>query len=93
MKIKNTSDVDGVEIVQLYIRDVVSQPLRPVKELKDFARVLIKAGETKTVSFELPATKLSFFDQNGEVLLQKGAFKIFVGTNSRDVLEVDLELN
>jgi beta-glucosidase len=93
VKIKNTSDVDGVEIVQLYIRDVVSQPLRPVKELKDFARVLIKAGETKTVTFELPATKLSFFDQNGEVLLQKGAFKIFVGTNSRDVLEVDLELN
>ncbi|MFT7435151.1 MAG: beta-glucosidase, partial [Psychromonas sp.] len=93
VKIKNTSDVDGVEIVQLYIRDVVSQPLRPVKELKDFARVLIKAGETKTVTFELPATKLSFFDQNGDVLLQKGAFKIFVGTNSRDVLEVDLELN
>ncbi|MFT4734589.1 MAG: beta-glucosidase [Algoriphagus sp.] len=93
VKIKNTSDVDGVEIVQLYIRDVVSQPLRPVKELKDFARVLIKAGETKTVTFELPATKLSFFDQNGDVLLQKGAFKIFVGTNSRDVLEVGLELN
>ncbi|MFT5885727.1 MAG: beta-glucosidase [Arcticibacterium sp.] len=92
VKIKNTSDVDGVEIVQLYIRDVVSQPLRPVKELKDFARVLIKAGETKTVSFELPATKLSFFDPKGDVLLQKGAFKVFVGTNSRDVMEVDLEL-
>jgi beta-glucosidase len=92
VNIKNTSKVDGTEIVQLYIRDLVSQPVRPVKELKDFARVFIASGQSKTVTFELPATKLSFFDQDGNVLLQKGAFKIFVGTNSRDVLEGDLEL-
>ena len=92
VNIKNTSDVDGTEIVQLYIRDLVAQPVRPVKELKDFARVEIAAGQSKTVTFELPATKLSFYDQDGNVLLQKGAFKVFVGTNSRDVLEGDLEL-
>ncbi|AWV99336.1 beta-glucosidase BglX [Arcticibacterium luteifluviistationis] len=92
VNIKNTSGVDGTEIVQLYIRDLVSQPVRPVKELKDFARVEIAAGKSKTVTFELPATKLSFFDQDGNVLLQKGAFKVFVGTNSRDVLAGDLEL-
>ena len=92
VNIKNTSKVDGTEIVQLYIRDLVSQPVRPVKELKDFTRVEIAAGQSKTVTFELPATKLSFFDENGNVLLQKGAFKVFVGTNSRDVLEGDLEL-
>lgn len=92
VNVKNTSDVDGTEIVQLYIRDLVAQPVRPVKELKDFARVEIAAGQSKTVTFELPATKLSFFDQDGNVLLQKGAFKVFVGTNSRDVLEGDLEL-
>ncbi len=92
VNVKNTSNVNGMEIVQLYIRDIVAQPLRPVKELKDFAKVAIKAGETKTVTFELPASKLSFFDANGDILLQKGAFKVFVGTNSRDVMEADLEL-
>jgi beta-glucosidase len=91
VNIKNTSKVDGTEIVQLYIRDLVAQPIRPVKELKDFKRVQIAAGQSKTVSFDLPATKLSFYDQDGNVLLQKGAFKVFVGTNSRDVLEGDLE--
>ncbi|MCR9063805.1 MAG: glycoside hydrolase family 3 C-terminal domain-containing protein [Cytophagales bacterium] len=92
VNIKNTSQVDGTEIVQLYIRDLVAQPIRPVKELKDFTRVDIPAGQSRTVSFELPATKLSFYDENGNTLLQKGAFKVFVGKNSDDVLEADLEL-
>ena len=90
--IKNTSGVDGVEIVQLYIRDLVAQPIRPVMELKDFARVKIAAGQTSTVTFDLPASKLSFYDAEGKILLQKGDFKIFVGTNSDEVLEADLEL-
>jgi beta-glucosidase len=91
--VKNTSNVDGTEISQLYIRDVVAQPIRPVKELKDFQKNSFKAGESKTLTFELPASKLGFYDENGNELLQKGAFKIFVGKNSREVLEANLELN
>lgn len=92
INIKNTSSVDGVEIAQLYIRDVVAQPIRPVKELKDFRRIALKAGETQTLSFELPATKLSFYDAEGNTLLQKGKFQVFVGTNSSEVLETSFEL-
>jgi beta-glucosidase len=92
VEIKNTSAVDGVEIAQLYIRDLVAQPIRPVKELKDFTRVPLKAGEQKTISFELPASKLSFYDAEGNVLLQKGKFKVFVGTNSKEVSELGFEL-
>jgi beta-glucosidase len=92
VKVTNTSKIDGIEIVQLYIRDLVAQPIRPVKELKDFKRIMIKAGETAVVKFELPAVKLGFYDENGDDLLQKGAFKVFVGTNSKEVLSADLEL-
>jgi beta-glucosidase len=92
VKVKNTSGLDGTEVVQLYIKDVVAQPIRPVMELKDFARIPLAAGETKTVTFELPASKLSFYDADGDTLLQKGAFKVFVGANSKDVMEVDLML-
>jgi beta-glucosidase len=90
--IKNSSTVDGTEIAQLYIRDLVAQPLRPVLELKDFQRIAIAAGQTKTISFQLPASKLSFYDAAGNTLLQKGDFKIYLGTNSRDLLEANLEL-
>ena len=90
--VKNTSNVDGVEIAQLYIRDMVAQPVRPIKELKDFKRVLIKAGETKTLTFDLPSSKFSFYDEEGNTLLQNGTFKIFVGGNSKDVLETQTEL-
>jgi beta-glucosidase len=92
VKVKNNSNVDGTEIVQLYIRDLVAQPVRPVKELKDFKRVAIKAGEIATVTFELPATKLSFYDADGNTLLQNGDFKIMVGPNSRDLIESTLKL-
>lgn len=92
VKVKNASTVDGVEVVQLYIRDLVAQPLRPIMELKDFQRVAIKAGETKTITFDLPGSKLGFYDKNGDPILQKGAFKVFVGKNSKDVLEAHLEL-
>jgi len=92
VKVKNTSNLDGNEVIQLYIRDLVAQPVRPVKELKDFQKVLIRAGETKTITFDLPASKLAFYDEHGDVLLQKGDFTIFIGKNSKEVLEAKLEL-
>jgi beta-glucosidase len=71
---------------------MVAQPIRPVMELKDFKRVSIKAGETAKISFELPASKLAFYDAEGNLMLQKGAFKVMVGTSSEKVQSADFVL-
>ncbi len=92
INVKNTGSRAGQEVAQLYIRDLVASRVRPVKELKDFKKVAIGVGETRTVTFSLPAPKLGFYDEDGNWLLEKGAYKIFVGPNSRDVLEADLAL-
>lgn len=93
VSIKNTSQRAGEEIVQLYIRDLASSRVRPVKELKDFKKILLQPGESRMVSFNLPASKLSFYDENGETLLETGAFKVYVGPDSEHLKEVDLILN
>ncbi len=90
--LKNTSNKDGEEIAQLYIRDLVGSYVRPLKELKGFQKVALKAGESKTLTFTIEPSMLSYFDENGNTLLEAGNFKIFVGGNSRDVLEVDLKV-
>lgn len=90
--IKNTGSIDGHEVVQLYIRDLVASVTRPIKQLKGFEKVLIKAGETKTVTFQLSNDDLGFYDYNGKYVVESGDFKIFVGGNSVDLLEMDFEL-
>ena len=82
--VTNAGKVDGEEIVQLYIRDVVSSATRPVKELKDFKRISLKAGETKTVKFTLPASKLAFYDKNMNWVIESGEFEIMLGASSMD---------
>jgi len=90
--VKNTGSRAGSETVQLYIRDLAASRVRPVKELKAFKKVEFNAGETKTVTFGLNARNLGFYDEEGNRLLEPGAFKIFTGPNSRDVKEADLVL-
>jgi beta-glucosidase len=90
--VKNTGSKDGEEVVQWYIRDLVGTYVRPLKELKGFEKISLKAGESKTVSFTIDASKLSYFDLDGNTMLETGKFKIFVGGNSRDVKEADLKL-
>jgi beta-glucosidase len=90
--VKNTGKTIGQEVVQLYIRDLYASRVRPVKELKDFKKVSLQPNETKTVLFSLPAERLGFYDEDGNWLVEPGAYKIFVGTNSRDVQEADLKL-
>ncbi|MDD7273096.1 MAG: glycoside hydrolase family 3 N-terminal domain-containing protein [Prevotella sp.] len=82
--IENTGNQDGVEICQLYIRDKVSSAARPVKELKDFARVALKAGEKKEVSFMITPDKLAYYDLNMNYGVEAGEFKVMVGSSSRD---------
>lgn len=91
VKVKNTGDIQGAEVVQLYIRDMVSSVTRPVKELKAFQRVELKAGESKTVEFELRAQRdLAFYDINMERKVEAGDFEIMVGNSSNDFKTVKL---
>ncbi len=84
LKVTNTGDREGTEIVQLYIRDQFSSVTRPLKELKDFARVTLAPKETKTVQFTLPQEKLAFYNQDKQYVVEPGAFNVMVGPSSRD---------
>lgn len=85
--VKNTGKVEGKEVVQLYIRDLVGSVTRPVKELKDFNKISLKPGETKKITFTVTPEKLKFYDINMNHVVEPGDFKLFVGTNSVDVKE------
>lgn len=80
--VSNTSGRDGQEVVQLYIRQPVASRSRPVRELKGFKKLLIKAGETATVTFELPANQLGMHDDAGRYLVEPGKVEIYLGGSS-----------
>ena len=82
VEITNSGMVDGEEIAQLYIRDNVSSVTRPVKELKGYRRVALKAGETKKVNFSLNAESLAFYDINMNYCVEPGIFTIMTGSSS-----------
>ena len=88
--ITNTGTRDGDEIVQFYIHDRFASIVRPVKELKGFQRIHLAKGESKTVSFDIDASTLSYYDANGNTVLEPGDFDIMIGPNSRDVNTVKL---
>ena len=83
--VKNTGNYDADEVVQLYIRDVVGSISRPVKELKGFQRIYLKAGESQMVNFTITPDLLKFYDYNLNYVLEPGSFIIMIGPNSRDV--------
>ena len=86
--ITNTGSRDGVEIAQLYIHDVVASAERPVKELKDFRRVALKAGESKTVDFTITPDKLAFYDKDMHYGVEPGDFDVMIGGSSKDADEL-----
>ncbi len=85
--IKNTSNVDGYEVVQLYVRDLVGSIARPVKELKGFQKIFIKAGESKTVEFTLKASDLAFYGRDMVKKTEPGEFDIWIAKNSAEGLK------
>lgn len=89
VKVKNTSNVTGKEVVQLYIRDLFASVTRPVKELKGFELTEIKAGETKTISFTIDQKLISFYTANKKWEAEPGDFKVMVGGSSATVLEAN----
>ena len=92
VSVTNTGDKDGKEVVQLYIRDLVGTSTRPVKELKGFKKVALKAGETKSVSFDITVNDLKYYNYDLKYVAEPGEFKVFIGGNSRDVKEAGFKL-
>ncbi len=82
--VKNVSDIDGAEVVQLYIRDEFASVVRPIKELKAFQKVYLKAGESKDITFEITKENLMFYNQKLDKIFEPGNFLVYVGNSSRD---------
>lgn len=92
VNIKNIGTYDGEEVVQIYIRDLVSSATRPVKELKGFKKIMLKKGENKTVIFELTSNDLAFYNDKMEWVTEPGEFNIFVGGSSETSNVVKIQL-
>ena len=90
--VTNSGDYDGTETIQLYIKDEAASMVRPVKELKGFQQVFLRKGETKKITFNITKNDLSFYNSKAEYIFEPGDFKLFIGTNSRDVKEADFLL-
>ncbi|OPC58355.1 beta-glucosidase BglX [Elizabethkingia miricola] len=89
----NNGKYDGNEVVQLYIRDMVGSVARPVKELKGFQKVFLKAGESKKVSFTITPEDLKFYNSELKYDWEAGEFDIMIGTNSHDVKHAKINWN
>jgi beta-glucosidase len=86
LKVKNNGRVDGSEVVQLYLRDIVSSEHRPLKELKNFEKLFLRAGEVKTVIFTITDDDLSFFsEKQNKWLYEGGDFEVLIGSSSGDI--------
>ncbi len=92
VELTNSGNYDGKEVVQLYIHDEAASLARPVKELKGFELVDLKKGATKMITFTLTDKELGFFDNEGNYLVEAGAFKIWVGGSSDKGLESSFQL-
>ena len=84
-ELKNAGQRDGDEIVQLYTHDVVASRVRPIKELKQFERVSLKAGESRTVQLELTARELAFWNDAMQHVVEPGEFELMIGASSKDI--------
>ena len=82
--VTNTGKRAGTEVVQMYIRDLFSSVTRPIKELKGFQKVLLAAGETRTLGIEITTESLAFYDINLKCVVEPGEFAIMVGNSSRE---------
>jgi beta-glucosidase len=92
VEVSNTGNYDGEEVVQLYIRDLIGSSTRPVRELKGFEKLAIKAGETKTVSFTLDKETLQFYTANNKWEVETGDFDVWVGGDSNATLKASFKV-
>ncbi len=85
--VKNTGNLAGEEVVQLYIRDLAGSITRPVKELKGFRKIMLQPGESKEVTFTISDSDLAFYGADLKLKAEPGDFKLWIGTNSSEGLE------
>jgi len=90
--VKNTGLREGKEVVQLYVQDLVGSETRPVKELKGFQKIKLLPGESKTVTFKISSEDLKFYNAALKFDSEPGDFKVFIGGNSKDVIESSFKL-
>ena len=91
--VENTGDLDGEEVVQLYIRDETAYRIsRPVRELKDFRRIALKKGEKKTVTFTVSEEMLRFYNYDGKLESEAGKFTAFIGGDSAALNKIGFTL-
>jgi beta-glucosidase len=90
--VENTGGCAGDEVVQLYIHDLAASVTRPIKELKGFQRVSLRAGENRRVEFTLGPRELGFYDRAMHFAVEPGRFKVMVGTGSEEGLESSFEV-
>ncbi len=85
VSISNTGKYEGEEIVQLYIKDKYASLIRPILELKDFQKIKLSVGETKTIKFNIDTNKLSFYNEKLELKSEIGEFELMIGASSSDI--------
>jgi beta-glucosidase len=90
LNVTNTGKYAGEEVIQLYLRDKVASVVRPVKELKDFQKIKLNVGETKTIKFKIDKEKLSFYNQNLQWTAEAGEFDLMIGSSSADIRLKDI---
>lgn len=90
--VANTGDYDGKEVVQLYTRDIVGSVTRPIKELKGFQKIALKKGEKQTVTFDISAEDLKFYNSDLQFVAEPGEFEIFIGKDSNTAIKTIIEL-
>ncbi len=81
--ITNTGNREATEVAQLYVRDLVGSYIRPVRELKGFERITLKPGQSKTITFTLPASELAFFGKEGKFIVEPGEFQLWIAPDSQ----------
>jgi beta-glucosidase len=91
VKVKNTGKVTGKEVVQLYIRDLIGSVTRPVKELKGFEMIELKANETKEITFNIDNKTIEFYTANNKWEAEPGDFNVFVGGSSAKTLQMNFQ--
>lgn len=92
VSVKNASEIDGDEIIQLYIRDLVAEYCRPVKELKAYKKISLEPGSTKQIEFTITLDDLTYYDEEGNTIYETGEFEVFVGASSEKVQSKIIEL-
>ena len=90
--VRNTGKVAGDEVVQLYVRDLVSSVTQPIKKLRGFQRVTLDPGASTTVRFTIGRESLALWDKDMKYVVEPGSFDIMAGPNSVDLKKVTLEV-